>query len=312
MDLDGVIFIDKEVGYTSFKTVERVRRKIHARKAGHSGTLDRAASGLLIVCINRGTAVQELLTAESKEYRAEIAFGVETDTLDRYGWVVKTGTVQSYTERQIEDVLQHFKGKRLQIPPAFSAIHQNGKRMYRRALEGESVSIAPREIEIKAITLLKNERGSITIEVCASKGTYIRSLARDIASKLGTCGHLSALRRTRIGPFSVDRALRLDEITASTPVIPLNEALQHLQCIEVDEKSAPLVLNGMPMLRVMGNAIDRVRRSLDIEQGEDVEPYGNRCIRVTCEGKLLAIVRGDESFSYVKVLRDPNRKICSE
>jgi tRNA pseudouridine55 synthase len=305
LDLDGILLIDKKVGFTSFETVERVRKKIRARKAGHSGTLDKAASGLLIVCINRGTVVQQLFASEFKVYRAEIIFGVETDTLDRYGRIIRTGTVRYFKDEEIEDVLGRFKGKGFQIPPEFSAIHLNGKRVYRKVLAGEKVEIAPREIEIENIVLLKNMGSVVSIEVSASKGTYIRALARDIASNLGTCGYVSYLRRIKIGPFSVEQALNPDEVTPSTSIIPLDEAIRHLPYIELAPEYAPLVLRGVPFRKILEKAVDCSLKTSGISLEEDFikKPYG--FIRVVCEGKLLAIVRADDAFSYVRVLKEP-------
>ena len=305
MDLDGILLIDKKVGFTSFETVERVRKKILARKAGHSGTLDKAASGLLIVCINRGTVVQQLFASEFKVYRAEITFGVETDTLDRYGRIIRTGTVRYFKDEEIEDVLGRFKGKGFQIPPEFSAIHLNGKRVYRKVLAGEKVEIAPREIEIENIVLLKNMGSVVSIEVSASKGTYIRALARDIASNLDTCGYVSYLRRIKIGPFSVEQALNPDEVTPSTSIIPLDGAIRHLPYIEVAPEYAPLVLRGVPFRKILEKAVDFSLKTSSISLEEDFikKPYG--FIRVVCEGKLLAIVRVDDAFSYVRVLKEP-------
>lgn len=305
MDLDGILLIDKRVGYTSFETVERVRKKICARKAGHTGTLDKAASGLLIVCINRGTVVQQLFTSEFKVYRAEIVFGLETDTLDRYGRIIRTGTVRCFKNGEIESVLGQFKGRGFQIPPEFSAIHLHGKRLYRKVLNGERVEIAPREIEIENIVLMRNMGSGIRIEVCASKGTYIRALSRDIASNLGTCGYVAYLRRIKIGPFSVDQALSPDEVTPSTSIIPLDEAIKHLPYIELGQEFAPFVLRGLPLRKILKKSVDCTLKTSGMRFKEDLfkKPYG--FIRVICEGKLLAIVRGDEAFSYVRVLKEP-------
>ena len=218
MALDGILPINKEVGRTSFETVQLVRKRIGARKAGHTGTLDKAASGLLLICLNRATSIQGLLMDHFKRYRGTISFGVETDTLDRDGLVVRSGSAGVFSTVRIKKALDQFKGKILQVPPVYSALHKDGERMHRLARSGKAVSVEPREVEIRDLKLLKNNGSSICIDVTVSRGTYIRSLARDIANSLGTCGYLSDLHRLCIGSFSVEQALYADEVDESTPL----------------------------------------------------------------------------------------------
>ena len=251
MDLDGVLLINKEVGRTSFETVALVKKRLEARKAGHAGTLDKSASGLLVVCVNGATAVQDILMGQFKRYRGTVRFGIETDTLDCYGRVIRTGPAGGFTDEELLPVLRSFQGIIEQVPPQFSAIHRDGKRLYRRALSGEQVTAQPRQVEIRDITLVSNDQTSIVIEVVASKGTYIRSLARDVASSLGTCGYLAQLHRFSVGSFSVDQAVRIDEVDGKTPLIPLQEAMSDFPQMEIKAEMVQRVCNGMPAWRVL-------------------------------------------------------------
>jgi tRNA pseudouridine55 synthase len=247
VDLDGVLLINKNVGRTSFETVNQVKKRLGARKAGHAGTLDKSASGLLLVCLNGATSVQELLMGQFKRYRGTVRFGIETETLDRYGRVVTTGVAGCFSDMELQEVLRGFRGSITQVPPQFSAIHQDGERLYRKALRGEQVPVRPRAVEIREITLVQNIPGGAVIEVVASKGTYVRSLARDIAAALGTCGYLSQLHRLSVGPFSVEQAVRIDEIDEGAPVIPLHDALHMYPHLELSPETVVRVRNGMPV-----------------------------------------------------------------
>jgi len=288
--LDGILLVDKDEGSTSFEVVRKIKRRLQVNKAGHTGTLDKSASGLLIICINRATSIQNLLMNNYKRYRAKILFGVETDTLDRYGQIVKTDEVNGFIDEEIEKTLKGFIGKINQIPPSFSAIHQNGVRLYKRAIKGEKFYIKPRVIEIKEISLLQNNGKLITIDVLASKGTYIRSLARDIANQLNTCGHLVELRRLSIGPFSVDKALKLEEIDADTNLIPISKALDYFPRLDVDNNKANMIFNGIALERVFNQAMI----------GENNNKYFN----IMFNDKLIAIIEKGERIRYFKVFKD--------
>ncbi len=294
MDISGILLVDKDVGRTSFETVKLVKRKLHARKAGHTGTLDKSASGLLIVCINGATSVQQLVMGQFKKYRATIRFGIQTDTLDRYGHVIETGPLCCFSKKEIRDVLTKLTGRIMQIPPAYSALHQNGKRLYRRALDGERVEANPREVEIRDIKLIHQMGGGIVVEVDASKGTYIRSLARDIASQLGTCGYVGELRRISIGSFSVDNAFRVDEIDQNTQLIPLYRALEHIPELQVERECIPMVYNGIPIWKVLKKTIN--------------SPLDGGYLRLMHRKHLLAIVKLGKTPAYFKVFRPADPK----
>ncbi|MFW6138883.1 MAG: tRNA pseudouridine(55) synthase TruB [Spirochaetota bacterium] len=284
---DGVVLVDKEEGITSFQVVKKVKKRLGVSKAGHAGTLDKAATGLLVICINRATSIQELLMRGDKRYLACIGLGVQTDTLDRYGKIIKKAPVPPISDPQLDKVLEKFKGKIKQVPPAYSAIHQNGQRMYQRALKGEQLDISPRMVEIKEIRVVDRQHNRISMDTVVSKGTYLRSLARDLAHSLGTCGYLSGLRRISSGHFSVERACKLHQIDNFTPLINVNEALSFLPRIEVNNQAAQRISKGTPPSKVFE------------EGGPIISMRG--CIRIVCNGRLIAVVKNNGDLTYLRV-----------
>jgi tRNA pseudouridine55 synthase len=287
VDLDGVLLINKIVGRTSFETLRQVKRRVGARKAGHAGTLDKSASGLLVVCLNGATAIQDLLMGQYKRYRGRIRFGFETDTLDGYGRIVKSGVAGGFTEKRLLEVLEAFRGTISQVVPEFSALHRGGERLYRRALAGERVAPPSRTVEIRELSLLGSNSSSVEIEVVASKGTYVRSLARDIAQSLGTCGYLSGLHRVSVGSFTVEEALDVDELCETTPLISMLDALHLYPRVEVQAETVPRIRNGMPARRI-------------------VEQYGKggsdaEYVCITHRSSLVAVVRLKPEPGYLRV-----------
>jgi tRNA pseudouridine55 synthase len=276
MDLDGILLLDKDEGMTSFEAVRKVKKLLGAKKAGHSGTLDKSASGLLIVCLERATSVQNLFMSRFKQYRAILTLGQETDTLDRYGIVVKNEEIPILTEDRVGEVFRGFMGKTLQVPPLYSAIHQNGKRLYRRVLSGERPEVSPREVEIRELRLLKLEPGRISFEVLASKGTYIRSLGRDIAGALGSCGYLTYLRRFQIGPFRVEDAVRIEEIDEQVRILSLEEALSDLPQISLGSEKLMRVYNGVPPAVLLPARVCSLRSSRRTQRSNIFECFAMR------------------------------------
>ncbi|HUT78949.1 MAG TPA: tRNA pseudouridine(55) synthase TruB, partial [Polyangia bacterium] len=189
--------MDKPVGPTSFAAVQIVRRAFGLRAAGHAGTLDPRASGLLVLCVGRATRLADMLMDGDKIYRASVRLGVETDTDDTEGRPVATAPVPALDRVRVEAVLESFIGRIEQIPPAFSAIKRHGQPLYRRARRGEELSPEPRPVTIHRIDLIGMREDGLELEVECGKGTYIRALARDLGRSLGPRGHLAALRRTR-------------------------------------------------------------------------------------------------------------------
>lgn len=196
-----LLLMDKEEGITSFSSLSSIKRSHKGMKVGHAGTLDKFASGLMIVLVGKATRLNPVFSSMGKSYIAEVTFGRETDTLDPEGEVVRRSDPPS--EEAIRSVLPSFLGRQSQIPPVYSAIHVGGKRAYQEARSGREVEMAPREITIDSIELLSYDGEKAVISASVSKGTYIRSLARDIGERAGSCAFVSRLRRTSIGPFTL-------------------------------------------------------------------------------------------------------------
>ena len=200
-----ILYVDKPLGWTSFDAVKRVRGALTRRlglkklKVGHAGTLDPLATGVMIICTGRATKLIDNLQAGVKEYEASIALGATTPSFDLETEIDARYPVEHITEELVRDVLSRFTGRIEQIPPAFSACKVDGKRAYELARKGREVDLKPKVLVIDSIELLSFARDSISIRVVCSKGTYIRALARDIGAALGSGGHLTALRRTRVG-----------------------------------------------------------------------------------------------------------------
>lgn len=206
--LSGIVLLAKQAGLTSFSSLSSVKRALSTTKVGHTGTLDSFADGLLVVLVGKLTHLVPHITNFDKTYIALVEFGTETDTLDPTGQVIKTGKIP--TKEEVESVLPKFLGEIDQVPPAYSALHVDGKRASDLMREGKTVELKPRKITISSIKLLDFSDNIARIEVSCSKGTYIRSLARDIASACGTVAHLKELRRTRVGPFKLEDAVGAD------------------------------------------------------------------------------------------------------
>jgi tRNA pseudouridine55 synthase len=204
MDFDrGVILnIDKPAGWTSFDVVRRIRALTKARKAGHSGTLDPMAVGVLLICTGKSTKRVMELQALEKEYEADILLGIQTDSLDITGNTVASSYIPERWQQQLPKILQEFVGDILQVPPMVSALKKDGKPLYKLARKGTQLALNPRPVHISHIEILDTTQDAFRIRVRCSRGTYIRSLARDIGISLGTLGTLSMLIRTRIGPYT--------------------------------------------------------------------------------------------------------------
>lgn len=238
--MDGVLVINKPSGMTSSAVVERVKRKLGARKAGHSGTLDPLATGVLPVCINEATKLSGYLAGDSKEYLATALLGVETDTYDIEGKVLSRCEL-SVTEEQVRKEIGRFTGRQLQVPPPFSAVKHQGKPLYKSARKGIFIEKAAREIEIFQIEVEKIELPLVTFLISCSKGTYIRSICAELGQRLGTKGCLAGLHRTRSGAFSDDCALEMEafengfcEESIRTRLISLTDALPGMKSIIAD------------------------------------------------------------------------------
>jgi tRNA pseudouridine55 synthase len=255
MSLNGWIIIDKPVGLGSTTIVSAVKRILREAeepktKVGHGGTLDPLASGVLPIALGEATKLCGRMLDATKSYDFTIRFGEETDTLDAEGEVIATSDVCP-TPDEVEAVIKRFIGEIEQVPPVYSALKIGGKASYARARAGEEVELKPRRVTIEELRLLSTDANEATLSATVSKGTYIRSLARDIASALGTVGHVSYLRRGRAGPFSLDSAISLDFLEEAAKaraltrmVLPLTAALDDIPALPVTPDQARLLRHG--------------------------------------------------------------------
>ena len=289
---EGIVLLDKPVGTTSFQSLGALKRRLGTGRVGHTGTLDRFAEGLLVVMAGRMTRLCALATALDKVYVATVTFGRETSTLDPEGETVGEGIVPS--RDQINGVLPDFIGESLQVPPAYSAIHVGGVRAYRAARRGDVVTLRPRPIRIDALEVLSYEPPELVIRVACSKGTYIRSLARDIALAAGTRGFVSALRRTRVGGFRVEDAVSPENFDPARDLLPsavFFSAVPGLGLLRVKEGSTRAMSTG---------------RELSSACFEE-PPSADGCFGAFADdGRLVAIVEMSRgSWRYAATFPDP-------
>ena len=231
--MNGILNVLKPPGMTSHDVVSFVRRMYGLKKVGHAGTLDPAAAGVLPVFLGSATRLIEYTTDASKSYRAEITFGYETDTGDDTGNVTATGPVIGIEEKKLNAVLSQFRGSITQIPPVYSAIKKDGKKLYELARAGIAVEVAPRQVIIEKLELVRQEPGKLVIDVDCSKGTYIRTLCQDIGRALGCPATMSFLIRTRVGFFCLEQAVTLEEIAENKNqvLLPLELSVKHLPTV---------------------------------------------------------------------------------
>jgi tRNA pseudouridine55 synthase len=257
----GWIVLDKPVGIGSTQCVSAVKRALREAqepktKVGHGGTLDPLASGVLPIALGEATKLAGRMLDATKDYEFTIRFGEETDTLDAEGQIVRTSAIRP-SLHQVEAILSQFTGLIEQVPPVFSALKIGGKPAYSRARAGETVEMRPRNVTIHSLRLVAAEPDQATLSATVSKGTYIRSLARDIAHGLGTVGHVTMLLRTRAGPFRLETAISLDKLaeiakarTLDGAVLPLAAGLDDIPALPVTPEQALLLHQGQ---RLVGN-----------------------------------------------------------
>ena len=250
--IDGALLLDKAVGLSSNAALQQAKRLFGARKAGHAGTLDPLASGLLLVLFGEATKFAGPLLDADKEYLATLRLGATTTTGDAEGEVLERREVKT-DEKLIQQALGRFRGEIEQIPPMYSALKRNGVPLYKLARRGEEVERAPRPVVISELELLKRAADEVDLRIRCSKGTYIRSLAQDIGAALGTGAHLSALRRTASGGFRIEEAATLEALEAMTPeqrrrrLLPLADLLAGLPRAELDAQATARLRNGQTL-----------------------------------------------------------------
>ena len=243
--MNGILVIYKEKGYTSRDVVNILSKELKTKKIGHTGTLDPLATGVLVVCVNQGLKLVELLTDHNKEYIAKVKLGIETDTLDITGNILKSDNIRNYSKEEVEEVLKRFIGKIKQMVPKYAAIKVNGKKLYEYARNGEEVELPVRDIEIYDLKLVSDvKNGEFYIKCHVSKGTYIRSLVRDIGYALGTVATMVELERTKLGKFSLEDTYTLDDIRSGMySILDINEVLD-LPKVVVDKSLEKKIKNG--------------------------------------------------------------------
>lgn len=244
--MQGFLLIDKPEGMTSFSAVSRIKRLAGEKKVGHTGTLDPMATGVLPIFLGRATALSSILLEAEKQYTATVKLGITTDTCDITGRVESENAV-SVTKEELLDVLESFMGETEQIPPMYSALKKDGVRLYELARRGEEVEIEPRRITINELVLKSFDKDTFEIFVSCSKGTYIRSLCRDIGEKLGCGATMTALRRNSTCGFSEDLCVKLEDLTPDniSQFLKSEEyAVRHLREVSVSEKQAVRFSNG--------------------------------------------------------------------
>ena len=273
----GVLAVDKPVGPTSHDVVARARRALGTRRVGHTGTLDPLASGLLLLCVGPATRLSQFLVGRDKRYRTTVRLGVGTDSLDADGEVVERDEAwRGLDAARVRDAVAALRGDQDQIPPALSAKKVGGVPAHRRVRRGEDVRLDPVPVTIHAAEVVAVSLPDVTLDVHVSSGTFVRSLARDLAATLGTTGHVTELRRTAVGEIGLDAAVPLDALEsqdrdADLPWITPLEAVAHLPAHAVSVDEARRLGFGQRLAR---------------ETGPDDAPV---CVRVELEGRLVAI-----------------------
>ncbi len=255
-ELDGIIVINKPKNYTSHDVVAKVKKILKLKKVGHTGTLDPNATGVLPLLLNSGTKLSKYLINHDKEYEVTLKLGIKTDTLDSEGKILeerKVDTAILENTDNVKNILNSFVGKQEQIPPMYSAIKVKGKKLYEYARSGEKVEVKARKIEIYSIELekidVKNQE--IVFRVECSKGTYIRSLCEDIATRLGTIGYMKELNRTKVGSFGIADSITLEELenceNINSKIITMEELLKQKEKIILNKRQLELFFNGVKL-----------------------------------------------------------------
>lgn len=249
---NGILMVNKPSGITSRDVINIVGKTLNIKKVGHTGTLDPMATGVLVLCLGNALKVCELITANDKEYIAKVILGIETETLDTTSPIINTKKT-NITKEEIEKVLNSFKGSYLQEVPKYSAVKINGKKLYEYAREGKEIELPKKMVTIYDIQLVSdityyNDTTTFYIKTTVSKGTYIRSLIRDIGYKLNTYGCMDSLERTRQGIFNIDNSYTLEEIKNNNyKLLSIEKSLPNIPLVEVDNKTLFKIKNGVKL-----------------------------------------------------------------
>jgi tRNA pseudouridine55 synthase len=279
--ISGVLVVDKPVGLTSHDVVQIIRRGTNIRRAGHTGTLDPRASGVLVILIGPAVRLSEYVSASDKRYQAVIRLGASTDTYDADGRVLTTAPV-NVTEQQFESALKNFVGTIEQVPPPYSAVKVKGKKAYEMAREGEEIELAPRTITVYNLELLEWAPPEAVIDVYCSSGTYVRSLAHDLGEVLGCGAHLVGLRRTKSGRFTLRDA------------VPLRKLREHFENSTWYQLLIPAAeaLSDWPAIELNPDQVDSIRHGHRIPGDSS---RGKNARGVSMQGELIALLEFDET-----------------
>ncbi|WP_347987916.1 tRNA pseudouridine(55) synthase TruB [Methylomonas sp. AM2-LC] len=274
LNVHGILLLDKRLGVSSNQALQEVRRLLNANKAGHTGSLDPLATGLLPLCFGEATKVSTLMLDHNKRYQVTVKLGVMTDTGDAEGQIIAEMPIPVLSEQILHDCMQHFLGDIEQVPPMYSALKHQGKKLYELAREGKTVDRPARRIHIFSLKLLTFTADQLMLDVACSKGTYIRSLAEDMGHYLGSCGTVTALRRIESGPFSIQQAITLPE-------------LQEMGSAQVIDKLLPidLPLADIPMVNLSPE------QSICIKQGQQISYAAPKLgsVRIYCQNAFLGL-----------------------
>lgn len=254
--VDGILLLDKPQGMSSNTALQRARGFYRALKAGHAGSLDPLATGMLPICFGQATKVCGYLLNSRKTYRVAALLGIKTDSADADGLPIEQHEVPAFDTARAIAVLNSFLGAQQQVPPMYSALKHEGRRLYELARSGETIERAPRDIFIEHIELVAYTANTLEFEVRCSKGTYVRSLVEDVAARLGTVGHVTLLRRTQVDPFDASRMVTLDQLTElSIPELdallqPADAALRQLPELQLDAAQTVALFHGKPLMEL--------------------------------------------------------------
>jgi tRNA pseudouridine55 synthase len=285
MGYDGLLVVDKPSGWTSHDVVARVRRLTGERRVGHAGTLDPLATGVLVLGVGQGTRVLRYLEGAGKTYRARVRLGQSTNTYDAEGEITAESSAAGVNYDQIEAALTQFRGTFEQRPPLFSALKRDGRPLYLYARAGVEVEVATRTVSVEALTLLAFDPPDLDLELSCSSGFYVRSLAHDLGESLGCGGHLLALRRTRVGPFSDAAAWTIEKLEqhASAGTLrdllgPLDTPLLDLPAVLLSEEEERAIIQGKGLKLL----------------GVPAAPESTLCRAYAVDGSLVAVLALDE------------------
>lgn len=279
-----MLVVDKPTGVTSHDVVQQLRRILGTRRVGHTGTLDPAASGVLLACVGKGTKVVQFLTGHDKEYQAVVRLGATSDTYDAEGEIKESKEECRVSPESIKDAVNSFKGEIWQLPPLHSAVKYKGKRLYEYAREKKEVKRTKRRVKIKDISITEMKEPYLELKVSCSKGTYVRSLAHDLGQELGCGAYLFSLRRTRVGPFGLRDALSTASISEVNKdgrvgeiMISIEQALGHLPSVGVRDDSVARIRNGAGLISSSVSSVD------------ESFPAGQTVCMKDGQGKIIAV-----------------------